>query len=35
MQPPDKPSKLHMFAYLYVLSQSLCSLHSDCASKLG
>ncbi|KNZ47110.1 hypothetical protein VP01_666g5 [Puccinia sorghi] len=29
------PSKLHMFSYVYILAQSLCILHSDCASKLG
>ncbi|KNZ57728.1 hypothetical protein VP01_2087g2 [Puccinia sorghi] len=29
------PSKLHMFAYVDVLAQSLCGMHSDCASKLG
>ncbi|KNZ58250.1 ring finger domain protein [Puccinia sorghi] len=33
--PAKRPSKLHMFAYAYVVAQSLCSLHSDCASKLG
>ncbi|KNZ52594.1 hypothetical protein VP01_3507g2 [Puccinia sorghi] len=27
--------KLHMFAYVTLLAQSLCSLHRDCASKLG
>ena len=33
---PDKlPSKLHIFAYIDFLAQSLCSVHSDCASKLG
>ncbi|KNZ61187.1 hypothetical protein VP01_143g2 [Puccinia sorghi] len=31
----ELPSKLHMFAYVDVLAQSLCSLHSDCASKLA
>ncbi|KNZ61653.1 hypothetical protein VP01_1373g1 [Puccinia sorghi] len=32
---PAKPtSKLHLFAYVDVWEQSLCSLHSDCASKL-
>ncbi|KNZ45219.1 hypothetical protein VP01_8373g1, partial [Puccinia sorghi] len=29
------PFKLHMFAYVKCLAQSLCSLHSDCESKLG
>ncbi|KNZ61953.1 hypothetical protein VP01_132g6 [Puccinia sorghi] len=29
------PSKLHLFACVDFLEQSLCSLHSDCASKLG
>ncbi|KNZ44506.1 hypothetical protein VP01_909g3 [Puccinia sorghi] len=28
------PLKLHMFAYVEFLAQSLCSLNSDCASKL-
>ncbi|KNZ51562.1 hypothetical protein VP01_3903g2 [Puccinia sorghi] len=27
--------KLHKFAYIDVLAELLCSLHSDCASKLG
>ena len=33
--PAKLPSKLHMFAYVDFLAQSLCSVHSDCASKLG
>jgi len=33
--PAKLPSKLHMFAYGDFLAQSLCSVHSDCASKLG
>ncbi|KNZ50129.1 hypothetical protein VP01_4583g1 [Puccinia sorghi] len=33
--PANLPSKLHIFAYVDVLAQSLCSLHSDYASKLG
>ncbi|KNZ59157.1 hypothetical protein VP01_1792g1 [Puccinia sorghi] len=33
--PAKLPFKLHMFAYVEFLEQSLCSLHSDCASKLG
>ncbi|KNZ55197.1 uncharacterized protein VP01_2741g2 [Puccinia sorghi] len=32
--PAKFPFKLHMFAYVEFLAQSLCSLHSDCASKL-
>ncbi|KNZ51771.1 hypothetical protein VP01_3818g3 [Puccinia sorghi] len=32
--PSKLPSKLHLFASVDVLSQSLCSLNSDCASKL-
>ncbi|KNZ51661.1 hypothetical protein VP01_386g5 [Puccinia sorghi] len=31
--PAKLPSKLHMFAYVYVLSQSMCSLHSDCKNR--
>ncbi|KNZ48574.1 hypothetical protein VP01_555g2 [Puccinia sorghi] len=33
--PAKVPSKLHLFAYVDILAQSLGSLHSDCASKLG
>ena len=33
--PAKLPSKLHIFAYVDFLAQSLCSMHSDCASKLG
>ena len=33
--PAKLPSKLHIFAYVDFLAQSLCSVHSDCASKLG
>ena len=33
--PAKLPSKLHMFAYVDFLAQSLCSVHSECASKLG
>ncbi|KNZ48422.1 hypothetical protein VP01_567g1 [Puccinia sorghi] len=33
--PVKLPSKLHLFEYVYYLAQSLCSLHSDTASKLG
>ncbi|KNZ57242.1 hypothetical protein VP01_2202g1 [Puccinia sorghi] len=33
--PAKLPCKLCMFAYVDVLAQSLCRLHSDCASKLG
>ncbi|KNZ59266.1 hypothetical protein VP01_1770g2 [Puccinia sorghi] len=33
--PAKLPFKLQMFAYVEFLAQSLCSLHSDCASKLA
>ncbi|KNZ52264.1 hypothetical protein VP01_362g6 [Puccinia sorghi] len=33
--PAKLPFKLHLFAYVEFLAQSLCSLHSDCASKLA
>ncbi|KNZ61516.1 hypothetical protein VP01_138g2 [Puccinia sorghi] len=33
--PAKLPSKLHLFACVDVLAQSLCSLQNDCASKLG
>ena len=33
--PAKLPSKLHMIVYVDFLAQSLCSVHSDCASKLG
>ncbi|KNZ51536.1 putative signal peptide protein [Puccinia sorghi] len=33
--PAKLPFKLHMFAYVEFLAQSLCSLHSDCASKIA
>ncbi|KNZ58159.1 hypothetical protein VP01_1987g3 [Puccinia sorghi] len=32
--PAKLSSKLHLFEYVNVLAQSLCSMHSDCASKL-
>ncbi|KNZ56329.1 hypothetical protein VP01_2432g1 [Puccinia sorghi] len=32
--PANLPSKIHIFSYVDVLAQSLCSMHSDCASKL-
>ncbi|KNZ51312.1 hypothetical protein VP01_3g3 [Puccinia sorghi] len=32
--PAKLPSKLHLFACVDFMAQSLCSLHSDCASKL-
>ena len=31
--PAKLPSKLHLSAYVDSLAQSLCSMHSDCASK--
>ena len=33
--PAKLPSKLHLFAYVDFLAQSLCTVHSDCTSKLG
>ena len=33
--PLKLPSKLHLSAYVDFLAQSLCSMHSDCASNLG
>ena len=33
--PAKLPSKLHLFAFVNFLEQSLCSVHSDCALKLG
>jgi len=33
--PTKLPYKLCMFAYVDFLAQSLCSVHSDCAFKLG
>ena len=31
--PAKLPSKLHIFAYVDFLAQSLCSVHSDCVKK--
>ena len=33
--PAKLPSKLHLSAYVDLLAQSLCSMHSHCTSKLG
>ena len=33
--PVKLPSKLNLSAYVDSLAQSLCSMHSDCALKLG
>ncbi|KNZ52027.1 hypothetical protein VP01_3723g1 [Puccinia sorghi] len=33
--PAKLPSKLHMLSYVEFLAKSMCSLHSDCASKLA
>ncbi|KNZ51660.1 hypothetical protein VP01_386g4 [Puccinia sorghi] len=33
--PAKLTSKLHKFAYVDVLTQSMCRLHSDCASKIA
>ena len=32
--PAKLPSKLHLSAYVDLLAQSLCSMHSHCTSKL-
>ena len=33
--PAKLPSKLHLSAYVDLLAQSLCSMHSHCESKIG